>query len=53
MPSEAGTDLATKADLAELVGQPVQALPVPARVPPHVRHSTYLACLGLLMRRGS
>ena len=40
-------------ELAELVGQPVQALPVPARVPPQVRHSTYLACLGLLMRRGS
>ena len=40
------------AALSGLVGQPVLLLPVPARVPPNVRHSTYLACLGLLMRRG-
>ncbi len=38
-------------ELSELIGQPVLVLPVPARVPPNVRHSTYLACLGLLMRR--
>jgi len=37
--------------LAELIEQPVMALPAPARVPPHVRHSTYLTCLGLIMRR--
>jgi len=37
--------------LAELVDQPVLALPAPARVPPHVRHTTYLTCLGLIMRR--
>lgn len=37
--------------LSDLVGQPVLLLPVPARVPPNIRHSTYLACLGLLMRR--
>lgn len=35
------------------VGQPVRPLPVPERVAPNVRHSTYLACLGLLMRRSS
>ena len=40
-------------ELSGLVGQPVLLLPVPARVPPNVRHSTYLACLGLLMRRSS
>ena len=39
------------AKLAELVGHPVQALPVPARVPPEIRHTTYLTCIGLLMRR--
>lgn len=38
-------------EVSGLVGQPVLLLPVPARVPPDVRHSTYLACLGLLMRR--
>jgi hypothetical protein len=37
--------------LAELVHQPVRPLPEPPRVPPHVRHSTYLTCLGLIMRR--
>jgi len=40
-------------ELSGLIGQPVMLLPVPARVPPNVRHSTYLACLGLLMRRSS
>lgn len=38
-------------DLSDLIGQPVLLLPVPARVPPNVRHPTFLACLGLLMRR--
>jgi len=38
-------------DLSALVDQPVLVLPAPARIPPNVRHSTYLACLGLLMRR--
>jgi hypothetical protein len=38
-------------ELSTLINQPVQALPAPPRVPPHVRHSTYLTCLGLLMRR--
>lgn len=37
--------------LADLIEQPVMALPAPARVAPHVRHSTYLTCLGLIMRR--
>jgi hypothetical protein len=39
------------AELAGLVGQPVRMLPAPARVPAHVRHATYLTCLGLIMRR--
>ena len=38
-------------ELSGLIGQPVLLLPAPARVPHNVRHSTYLACLGLLMRR--
>lgn len=40
------------AELAHRVGQPVSPLAAPERVPGDVRHSTYLACLGLLMRRG-
>jgi hypothetical protein len=32
---------------------PVAALPIPARVPPDLRHTTYLTCLGLLMRRAA
>jgi hypothetical protein len=32
---------------------PVLALPIPARVPPEVRFTTYLTCLGLLMRRSA
>jgi hypothetical protein len=40
-------------ELAGLIEQPVQPLPAPARIPPQVRHSTYLTCLGLLMRRAS
>ena len=39
------------ARLSELVDHPVQPLPMPARVPPDIRHTTYLACLGLVMRR--
>lgn len=42
----------TLSDLSAQVEQPVQPLPVPSRVPPNVRHATYLACLGLIMRRG-
>ena len=30
---------------------PVEALPIPARVPGEVRYGNYLTCLGLLMRR--
>ena len=37
--------------LSHLVGHPAAALQPPARVALNVRHSTYLACLGLLMRR--
>jgi hypothetical protein len=37
--------------LAEIMQQPVSALPPPPRTPPQVRHATYLACLGLIMRR--
>jgi hypothetical protein len=47
MPPDVITDLTT------LVGQPVRMLPLPARVPAHVRHATYLACLGLIMRRAA
>jgi len=41
----------TLAKVAELVGQPVVPMPAPARVDPSVRHGTFLACLGLMMRR--
>jgi hypothetical protein len=37
--------------LSELVGQPVEPVPSPPRVPAEVRHMTYLTCLGLIMRR--
>jgi hypothetical protein len=37
--------------LSELVGQPVQVMGAPARVPADIRHPTYLTCLGLIMRR--
>ena len=37
--------------LSEQLAHPVLALPIPARVPPEVRYTNYLACLGLLMRR--
>ena len=39
--------------LSELIGQPAQTLPPPARVPPELRHAAYLGCIGLLMRRTS
>jgi hypothetical protein len=39
--------------LSELVDHPVELLRAPARVPPEVRHNTYLPCLGLIMRRTS
>lgn len=45
------SDLLTR--LASLVEQPVAMMPPLARVPPHVRHTTYMACLGLIMRRSS
>lgn len=38
-------------DLSDLVGHPARALAAPSRVPASVRHSTYLTCLGLMMRR--
>jgi hypothetical protein len=38
-------------DLSDMVGQPTRAMPAPPRVPTSVRHSTYLTCLGLMMRR--
>jgi hypothetical protein len=39
------------AELNRQLEHPVLALPLPARVPPEVRYTTYLTCLGLLMRR--
>lgn len=39
--------------LQDLVGQPVRMMGMPGRVPPNVRHATYLTCLGLIMRRES
>lgn len=39
------------AELGGLVNQPVELLAAPQRVPSNVRYSTYLACLGLIMRR--
>ena len=41
------------ASLRDAVGQPVLMLPLPARVPDHLRHATYLTCLGLMMRRSA
>ena len=40
-------------ELSRAIDQPVIPMPAPARVPSNIRHSTYLACLGLLMRRAS
>lgn len=39
------------ARLSELVDHPVRPLPMPTRVPLDIRHTTYLTCLGLVMRR--
>jgi hypothetical protein len=39
------------AQLAELIAQPVQVLTPSPRVATNVRHSTYLTCIGLIMRR--
>jgi hypothetical protein len=43
------TDVVSR--LSELIDHPVRPLPMPARVPPDIRHTTYLTCLGLVMRR--
>lgn len=47
--------LSTRAtsSLSQQLEHPVVPLPVPARVPPDVRYTTYLTCLGLLMRRSA
>jgi hypothetical protein len=37
--------------LADTLEQPVLELPMPGRIPPDLRYPTYLACLGLIMRR--
>jgi hypothetical protein len=37
--------------LSQQLEHPVVPLPAPARLPPEMRHATYLTCLGLLMRR--
>ena len=42
---------ATLSGLADRLGHQVHQLPLPARVPPEVRHGTFLTCLGLIMRR--
>lgn len=39
--------------LNHAVGHPVTQLPPPRRVPSDVRYATYLACIGLLMRRNA
>jgi hypothetical protein len=39
------------ATLEHLVGHKVEVLQAPARVPAEIRHGSYLACLGLIMRR--
>lgn len=41
----------TLTQLSDMVGQPVQALPLPPRIAPNVRHGTFLTCIGLMMRR--
>jgi hypothetical protein len=41
----------TAAEVQELIGHPVGAMPPLPRVSPEIRHGTYLACVGLLMRR--
>jgi hypothetical protein len=39
------------ASLSEMLEHPVLELPIPARIPPELRYTTYLTCLGLIMRR--
>jgi hypothetical protein len=39
------------AALESLIGLPVLALPSPPRVAPEIRHASFLACIGLIMRR--
>ena len=39
--------------LQDMLERPVRVLGAPTRVPPNVRHATYLTCLGLIMRRES
>jgi len=39
------------ARLSEAIEQPVLELPAPPRVPPGLRYTAYMTCLGLIMRR--
>ena len=39
------------ARLSEMIEHPVLGLPIPIRIPPELRYTTYLTCLGLIMRR--
>ena len=39
--------------LGQQLDHPVLPLPLPARVSPEIRYTTYLTCLGLLMRRSA
>lgn len=39
------------ADLESALGHPVAPVPAPQRVPPEVRYGSFMACLGLIMRR--
>lgn len=49
--SEQQLSAASIGRLQHAVGHPVTHLPMPARVPPDIRHATFLTCLGLMMRR--
>lgn len=49
--SEQGLSAQATSRLAQLLEHPVAPLPIPRRVPPEIRHATYLTCLGLIMRR--
>ncbi len=37
--------------LEQAVDYPVTHMPMPPRVPPEIRHATFLTCIGLIMRR--
>ncbi len=39
--------------LSQLLEHPVVPMPIPTRVPPEIRYTTYLTCIGLLMRRSA